>query len=719
MKQVLIKKGKAIVEKVPTPQCEAGTVRVAVHYSCISAGTEASSMKKSAMPLWQLALNQPQHVKKVIQSVHNYGINRTYALVTGQLTAGIAIGYSVAGEILAIGKDIKNWRVGDRVACAGATYANHAEIIVAPQNLITAIPENLSYAQASTVTLGAIALQGVRRANPTLGENIVVIGLGILGQLTAQILKANGCHVIGMDLDSSRVELAKKLGMEMGYTLPCDNEIENVYRFTKGYGADAVIITASAPNNHIISSAFKMCRKKARVVLVGDVGLLLNRRDFYQKEIDFLISCSYGPGRYDEKYEEDGLDYPIGYVRWTENRNMSEYLRLIADNKLKIDELISDILNIDQATEAYEALKNPQSDSKPLIILLKYPKNAEIKPAKVITSPNIKRSKNERISLAVAGVGNFAKGMHLPNLNKLHKYYQLRAVMSRSGHNAKATARQYSAEYATTDFQQLLEDKELDAILIATRHDLHSQLTLQALHAGKHVLVEKPLALTREELQAIIQFYSQNNNSLPILLTGFNRRFSIYSQHIHHLINERSGPMIINYRMNAGYIPMDHWVHGTHGGGRNLGEACHIYDLFTYFTNSPVIHISAHPIASKNEYYSTTDNFAVTISFADGTIANLIYTALGNKQYPKEQMEIFFDGTVINLNDYKSLNVIGKKFKGSKKLTSGKGQFEELREFAKAILNGADWPIPLWQQIQATEISFQVEQQLRSHLCVE
>lgn len=719
MKQVLIKNGKAIVDKVPSPQCESGTVRVRVHYSCISAGTEISSMKKSGMPLWQLALNQPQHVKKVIQSINHYGISRTYSLVTGQLAAGIATGYSIAGEVLAVGQDIKKWRVGDRVACAGAKYAHHAEIIVAPQNLTTLIPENLSYPQASTVTLGAIALQGVRRASPSLGENIVVIGLGILGQLTAQILQANGCYVIGMDIDPLRVDLAKKLGMAMGLTLPCDNEIESVLRFTQGHGADAVIITASAPNSNIIATAFKMCRKKARVILVGDVGLSLNRQDFYQKEIDFLISCSYGPGRYDEKYEEEGLDYPIGYVRWTENRNMGEYLRLIADGRLKINELISATMSIDQAGEAYQALNNPQSSSKPLIVLLEYPQNQEVKSSKVINNPVIQHTQKEKIRLAIAGAGHFAKGMHLPNLIRLNQHYQLRAVMSRSGHNAKATAHQFSADYSTTEYQQLLDDKEIDAILIATRHDSHSQLALQALQAGKHVLVEKPLALAREELQAIIEFYSQNKAASPILLTGFNRRFSIYSQQIQHLIADRSGPMMINYRMNAGYIAMDNWVHGPQGGGRNLGEACHIYDLFTFFANSPVIHISAHPIVAKTDYYSSSDNFAATISFADGTIANLIYTALGNKQYPKEQMEIFFDGSVINLNDYKTLSVVGKKFKGIKKSATNKGQFEELMEFAKAIQKGADWPIPLWQQIQATEISFQVERQLRSQPCAE
>ena len=303
--------------------------------------------------------------------------------------------------------------------------------------------------------------------------------------------------------------------------------------------------------------------------------------------------------------------------------------------------------------------------------------------------------------------------MHLPNLTRLNQYYHLQAVMSRSGHNAKATAQQFCANYATTDYQELLADPDIDAILIATRHDLHAELTLQALQAGKHVLVEKPLSISSTELSKIAQFYAENNNASPILLTGFNRRFSIYCQQIQKIIAARTGPMIINYRMNAGYIPMDHWVHGIQGGGRNLGEACHIYDLFTFLTDSVVTEISAQAISSKTEYYSPIDNFIATMCFADGTVANLIYTALGHKQYPKEQMEIFYDGTVITLNDYKSLTVIGKKYKGIEKSVADKGQLEELSEFARAIQKKKDWPIPLWQQIQATEISLQVEQQLR------
>ena len=715
MKQVLIKNGKAIVEEIPTPQCESGLVLVAVHYSCISAGTEISSLKNSGSPLWQRAIQQPQNVKKVLQSVNNIGLARTYSLVTGQLSAGNPTGYSAAGTVLAVGEDIKDLRPGDRVACAGAQCAHHAEIIAVPRNLTVPVPDNLDFSSAATVTLGAIALQGVRRASPTLGETFVVLGLGILGQLTAQILQANGCHVIGLDIDPQRVELAKKLGMEFGFANQGEDNISAVHRLTQGIGADGVIITAATSSNALVAEAFKMSRKKGRVVLVGDVGLALNRGDFYQKEVDFLISCSYGPGRYDGHYEEQGLDYPIGYVRWTENRNMAEYLRLIANGKINVNALISETVTIEKAPQAYAALNNPESNPKPLLILLHYPNGVQPKlMPKVINNHQTHSAGKNKIRLALAGAGGFAKGMHLPNLTRLNQYYHLQAVMSRSGHNAKATAQQFCANYATTDYQELLADPDIDAILIATRHDLHAELTLQALQAGKHVLVEKPLSISSAELSKIAQFYADGNNASPILLTGFNRRFSTYCQQIQKLIATRTGPMIINYRMNAGYIPMDHWVHGIQGGGRNLGEACHIYDLFTFFTDSVVTEISAHAISTKTDYYSPIDNFIATMRFADGTVANLIYTALGHKQYPKEQMEIFYDGAVITLNDYKSLTVIGKKYKGMEKSVADKGQLEELTEFARAIQKNKDWPIPLWQQVQATEISLQVEQQLRS-----
>jgi len=705
MKQVIIKQGKTIIEEVPVPKVEQGTVLVQVNHSCISIGTEMSGVKVSGTPLWKRALKQPENVKKVVQMVTKQGLSKTRSVINGKLASGNPTGYSATGVVLEVGADIDDLQAGDRVACAGAQCAYHAEIIGVPRNLTVPVPDNLGFPEASTVTLGAIALQGVRRATPTLGETFVVLGLGILGQLTVQMLKANGCRVIGTDLDKERLQLALNLGMDVGIHPAEDNDIEQIVRLTDGIGADGVIITAATDSDEVVSSAFNMCRKKGRVVLIGDVGLHLNRADFYQKELDFFISTSYGPGRYDQIYEKQGLDYPVAYVRWTENRNMAEYLRLIAETKLNIKSLIAKTYPLEQAPQAYEALKD--SSTKPLMVLLSYPQDTEIK--RTIPNPQASVAGKDKIRMAIIGAGGFAKGMHLPNLQTLSEDYHIQAIVSRTGHNANATAKQFKANYASTDYEQILNDKKVDAVLITTRHNLHADMTLRAIKAGKHVLVEKPLATNQDELQKIIAFYENSDATAPILLTGFNRRFSPHAQRIQEITKNRSNPMIINYRMNAGYIPLDHWVHTEEGGGRNIGEACHIYDLFTYFTDSKVIKVTAHAIKPKTNYYSRYDNFVATMDFEDGSIATLTYTALGTNKYPKEQMEVYVDGKVLVMNDYRKLDIVGRKIKGIQSKTVDKGQKQELEKFAKAIKQGGEWVIPLWQQVQAMEIAFEVE----------
>lgn len=703
-----------MVEDIPAPQVEVGTVLVRVDHSCISVGTEMSGMKTSGLPLWKRALKQPQNVKKALQMVAMQGIGHTKSVVQGKLTSGQPSGYSAAGTVIEVGEGIDDLRPGDRVACAGAQCAHHAEIIRVPRNLTVPVPDNLDFSGASTVTLGAIAMQGVRRAQPTLGETFVVLGLGILGQLASQLLKANGCRVIGTDLDKSRIQLALELGMDIGIHPDDGDDIENVIRLTDGIGADGVIITAATPSDEVVSTAFNMCRRKGRVILVGDVGLHLNRADFYQKELDFFISTSYGPGRYDNNYEERGLDYPVAYVRWTENRNMLEFLRLVSEGKVKVAPMISATYPVTEASAAYEALKT--SDPKPLMVLLSYPRQKDGEASSRVTvNPMAQASGSGVIRLALVGAGGFAKGMHLPNIKALSDRYHLQAVVSRTGHNAVATATQFGAKYSTTDFQEVLKDPEIDAVIIATRHNLHAEMVLKALQSGKHVLVEKPLALNKEELTKIKTFYAAPSNShpLPIILTGFNRRFSKYARRVYELTKDRSNPMILNYRMNAGHIPLDHWVHTEEGGGRNIGEACHIYDLFTYLTGSKVVAVDAQAIKPATGFYGRNDNFVATMTFDDGSVATLTYTALGSKDYPKEQLQIFVDGKVIMMDDYKKLTITGANGAGVETKLSDKGQKEELETFALAIRQGGEWPIPFWQQLQATEISFRVEELLR------
>lgn len=684
---------------------------VRVQASCLSIGTELSGLRGSAVPLWKKALAQPEKAMAVLQMTGDIGLRRTLSLVEEKKSAEQTTGYSAAGVVAAVGAHIRDLVVGGRVACAGAQYAHHAEYIRVARNLCVPIPDGVDVEDASTITLGAIALQGVRRAQPTLGESFVVVGLGILGQLTVQMLRANGCRVIGIDTARARIDTALSLGMTCGVH-PDDADTDTVARMTDGYGADGVIITAATPSDTVVSSAFRMCRKKGRVVLVGDVGLNLDRADFYAKEIDFLISTSYGPGRYDQRYEEQGLDYPISYVRWTENRNMAEYLRLIADGRLRVSPLVAARYPIEEATAAYAAIGGAD---KPLVALLTYPRVGELPaaPNYRLSLKSAPRSGEGKIRMALIGAGSFARSTHLPNMQALGRIYHLRSVVNRTGPSAKAVGQQFGADYVSTDPAEVLADPDVDAVLIATRHHLHGSLALAALKAGKHVLVEKPLTLSREELADLQEFYGKDTaasgvSTKPILLTGFNRRFSPHVQRMQQLLAHRNAPFILNYRMNAGFIPLDHWVHGPEGGGRNLGEACHIYDLFTALTNAEVTSLSAQAIKPASAHYGRSDNFVATLSFSDGSVASLVYTALGHKAVPKETAELYVDGKIAVLDDYRCLTVHGAGKQSLQTRLQDKGLLVELERFAQGVQSG-EWPIPWWQQVQVSEVAFAVE----------
>jgi predicted dehydrogenase/threonine dehydrogenase-like Zn-dependent dehydrogenase len=709
MKQILIRKGTAIVGEVPAPRAEAGEVLVRVRVSCLSVGTEMSGVRSSAMPMWKRALRQPEKVAAAVQMVATQGMRRTWNLVQEKLDAAHPTGYSAAGVVVEVGTGVPDLAPGDRVACAGAQCAHHAEFIRVPRNLCVPLPGELDWESGSTVTLGAIALQGVRRARPTLGESFVVIGLGLLGQLTVQLLRANGCRTIGVDLDLDRIAMARRLGMDLGLTPADGNDIEQVARLTDGLGADGVIITAATPSDAVVSTAFRMCRKKGRVVLVGDVGLHLDRADFYAKEIDFLISASYGPGRYDRRYEEQGLDYPAAYVRWTENRNMAEYLRLLAEGRVQIEPLVSARYPVDEAPAAYASLS--EAAARPIVVLLTYPES-DARPVHTLRLAPRTAALPGRIRVAVLGAGGFARAVHLPNLRSLSDRFTLQAVVTRTGHSAAAVGKQFGAAYASTDYEDVLADPEVDAVIIATRHHLHGAMALAALQAGKHVLVEKPLALTAAELDALDAFIrAAGDPAVPVLLTGYNRRFSPCARRMAELLRRRSGPFMIDYRMNAGYIPQDHWVQGPEGGGRNLGEACHIYDLFTFLADAPVTEVSAHAIVPRSHHYGRTDNFVATLSFADGSVASLTYTALGHRDHPKELADLYTDGKLAVLEDYKRLLVIGTRERPPRSSVQDKGLKAELVAFADAV-NGKGWPAPWWQQLQAARIALAVETQL-------
>jgi prepilin-type processing-associated H-X9-DG protein len=711
MKQVLLMSSGLEVRDVPAPQVEPGTVLVHTAASCISVGTELSGVKASNLPLWKRALRRPDQVRHVIEMVRNQGFARTQEIVRWQLTQARPMGYSLAGIVVGVGAGIDDVFPGDRVACAGSQAAYHAECVCVPRNLVVPIPDGVGDDEAATVALGAIAMQGIRRAESTVGEAFVVVGLGILGQLTVRILKASGVRTIGSDLDPKRVELARKNGLDAAIGGDNADAEQEVARLTDGLGADAVIVTAATASPELLGTALRMCRRKGRVVLVGDVPISFDRADIYAKEIDFRISTSYGPGRYDRAYEEGGLDYPAGYVRWTENRNMRAYLGLLASGAVAIDDLISTRYPLSDAATAYAVLQAADTE-RPLGVILIYPAAPDAEPSRRVANPAIRGTQKAAVGIAMVGAGGFAHGTLLPILRSERDTFGLKCICTRQGYTAANAARQFGADYATTDFAEVLADANVDAVMIATRHDKHAAMTLDALRAGKHVFVEKPLCLSRAELKSIEDFYAAGVDGKPLLMTGFNRRFSKYAAALARATAKRTNPMVMNYRVNAGYLPADSWVHQSEGGGRNIGEACHFYDLLLMLAGAKAVSVEATSIRPRTAYYTKTDNFVSNIAFADGSVANITYTALGSADFPKEQLDIFVDGRVYSLGDFKHLSVAGARDPQISSRTPEKGHHEELVAFADAVRNGGAWPIPLWQQIEAMRIAFEVESQI-------
>ena len=705
MKQVLLRQGGVIVEEVPVPRCAPGSVLVRVDHSCISPGTELDGIRKGAVPLWRRAVADPAKLRRAVALVAREGAAGTVRTVQAGQAAEHPVGYSAAGEVVEVGEGVQGFRAGDRVACAGNQFAHHAGVIRVPHTLLARVPEGVGLAAASTVALGAIALQGVRRACPTLGETVVVIGLGALGQLTAQLLRASGCQVVGVELDEGRVARAVELGLAHGFT---GDAVERVTRLTAGTGADAVIVTASSPSSEPLAAAFQMCRRKGRVVLVGDVGLEIDRADIFAKELDFLVSTSYGPGRYDPLHEEGATDYPLPYVRWTEGRNMDAYLRLLADGGVRVEPLIDDVFDVERAEAAYEALET--RTPRPLMVLLRYPRTP-LPERRAVANPRAAPGKAGRIRFAVIGAGSFARAVHLPTLRALADEVEIRAVANGTGHGAHAAARECGAAYATTDAREAIHDPQVDAVLVCTRHAMHAELVEEALAAGKHVLVEKPLALTPAELDRVRAAVEAGGDGGPVLLTGFNRRFSPFSARIARLLEGRAGPLMASFRVNAGPMPAGHWVYGPDGGGRNIGEACHFYDWLGWLAGAPVAEVSAQR-ARRPDGRDAGDDFAATLRFGDGSVATLLYTALGTPLHPKERAEIFAEGRVLTLDDWRELTVSGTRAPVLRARAADKGHREEVAAFVRAIRRGGEWPIPFWQQAQAMEIAFEVERQI-------
>lgn len=630
--------------------------------------------------------------------------------ISEMIDQGWNVGYSAAGEVVAVGSGIDDLVPGDLVACAGAGQANHADYVSVKRNLVCRIPKGCPVDLAATTTVGTIALQGVRRAAPQVGETVCVLGLGLIGMITVQLLRASGCRVLGLDLDASRVERARAVGAFAATTDP--KEFERFVRdLTGGHGADQTIITAATKSNTLINQSMEVTRRKGRVVIVGDIGLKAERATFYRKEIDLLMSTSYGPGRYDREYEEEGRDYPYAYVRWTSNRNMRAYMELIAEGRVDVKPLIDRIAPVDQAPAVYKELAAGGA-SPPLAVLFAYPDDPRPLPeppeATRITLRGHRTPRAGALHYALVGAGAFGTSMLVPQLERRKDRFFLRGVVSRDAVRGGNFARSRQVETVTTDLHDILSDPTFDLVVISTRHDDHADQAIAALEAGKHVFVEKPLALTWEQLDAVRRCH-QRLASPPLLMVGFNRRFSPALQALRAELEGRTSPLVVNYRLNAGYIPSDHWVHGPQGGGRNIGEACHMYDVFRSLAGDRVLSVSATAIDPADLPYRRNDNFVATVGYADGTVATLTYTALGPKEgLPKERIEVFCDGEAYVVDDFKSLT----RCSDAQVLWSGtqdKGHFEELSRFGDAIAEGGPPPILFDEILETTAVSLQVE----------
>lgn len=624
---------------------------------------------------------------------------------------GWNVGYSAAGEVIAVGEGVQGFSVGDLVACAGAGKANHADYVCVPRNLVCRVPAGCDLRLAATTTVGTIALQGVRRATPQIGETACVLGLGLIGQMTVQILKANGVRVLGLDLDQQRVDRAIELGMDAGTSSP--EKFKLLARdFTNGRGGDQVLITAATKSDSAINLAMEVARAKGVVVIVGDIGLNVKREVFYRKEIDLRMSTSYGPGRYDREYEEGGHDYPYGYVRWTLNRNMQAYMELIADGRVKLLPLIEREIDVDVAPDAYRDLAAAEG-AAPLAVLLRYPDEGRQLPeapdAARISVRGHRKTPNGVARYALVGAGAFGTSMLVPQMAKRKDRFFLKGLVSRNTTTAGNFARTNQVEVLATDMDEVLKDPDFDLMVIATRHHEHADQTVRVLESGKHVFVEKPLAITWEQLDRVASCYEALPEK-PLLMVGFNRRFSPALQKLKEVIAERRSPLIINYRLNGGYIPVDHWIQGAHGGGRNIGEACHMYDVFRFLAGKPVAGISARPIDPDNLPYLRTDNFCATLNYEDGSVGNLVYTALGPKQgLPKERIEVFCDGEAYIVDDFKSLVRASDSEVLWQSDIVDKGHFEQLSRFGDAIANGQQAPIPFEEIIETSAAALQID----------
>lgn len=711
MKQLLqnIKTGQTIVEDVPIPTPREGQALVKVFSSLVSAGTERMVVEFAEKSYLGKARSRPDLVKQTLDKAKREGILPTVQAVFNRLDQPMGLGYSTAGTIVALGKNMQGFKVGQRVACAGGGYATHAEYNVVPRNLLTPLPKNVDFESAAFTTLGAIALHGFRLAEPQLGENVAVIGLGLLGLLTIQIADAAGCNVLGIDIDPKRVKLASSLGLE-AVARPQAESVAAA--FTQNRGFDSIIICADTSSNDPVELAGIIARDRAKVVATGAVGLNFPRKIYYEKELSFINSRSYGPGRYDLNYEENGQDYPFGYVRWTEGRNFQAVVDLMASGKLKVTPLISHRFGIEEGVKAYEVITGKKKEPF-LGVLLKYPEG-KVKEERKVEFPAIANRKSSIVNLGVLGAGLFANSTLLPIL-KSNKDFELVGIASSGGLHAQHSGKKFGFQYATSSEEEIVNDPRVNTVAILTRHDTHADLVVKALKAGKHVFVEKPLAINEKQLTQITKALAAHDSLLTV---GFNRRFAPLLRNLKSQISNRVEPLHAHYRVNAGFIPANHWTQDPAiGGGRIIGEACHFIDAITYLVGALPVKVSAHALPNNGKY--SEDNVSMTFTFEDGSIGIVDYLANGDKSMPKERLEVFCGGMVAVLDDYVSLTTVKD---GKKKVESGaqdKGWRGEMVAFAESLKAGKEPPIPYEQIIAVTKSTFAAVESIRSMAAIE
>ncbi len=697
------KTGETLLENIPAPEVKRGQVLIQTTRSLVSLGTERMLVEFGKSNLISKARQQPDKVKQVLDKIKTEGLMPTLEAVFNKLEQPLPLGYCNVGKVIAVGEGVSEFQVGDRVASNGA----HAEVVCVPKNLVAHIPNNVSDEEAAFTVIGSIGLQGIRLLNPTFGETVVVIGMGLIGLLTAQMLKANGCQVIGVDLDQSKLELAKSWGI-IPFNPKSDGDVVKfVENYTQSIGCDGVIITASAKTAEIISQAARMSRKRGRIILVGVVGLNISRAEFYEKELTFQVSCSYGPGRYDENYEQKGQDYPLAFVRWTEKRNFEAILQAIASGNIQVKEMITEVV----ALENYQQIYGSIGSSKSIASILKYKEEQTHFETNISINPFVKAS--GKANIGIIGAGNFTKMTMLPILKKTNA--NLYSIASAGGVTGTALAKKYNFNFSTTDYHSILKDENVNLVMVTTRHNNHADLVVECLQNNKNVFVEKPLAITPQQLEKVEKAYQVNGYKNAIHV-GFNRRFSPHAQKLKSVLG--NAPMNIIATMNAGTIPANVWVHDMQvGGGRIIGEACHFIDLITFLTGSKVKAVCMNAMGINPQ--ENTDNATILLQYENGSTGVINYFANGSKSYEKERIEVYSQERTAIINNFRKLETFGFKNLKSFKTGLDKGHKNQFESLINTTIKGGNPLIPFEEIVNTTKASFAAIESLKVGKWVE